>query len=412
MKYLFHFFIAAMILSFPVNAQWKIIDTIDHANYINIHFWDANNGIISGQIQGSFLKTNNGGLSWDTVKVPFIKSSTDNLTAMHFVNNKIGFVCGGSGFTSASAMLIRTTDGGLSWDSLAFNVPGALEFIGLYFNQTGLQIRGIVFDYSSVFLTLDSGKSLSRVTMPVPNLSIHDAVLRNNTIILAGSTAGSGTNQIYTSSNWGFTWSVVFSDTIAIASLGISGSVVIAGCGYGRILRSIDGGNSWTRTTVISSNEIFSKVKFGINGFAYLLGNTHVYGSDNNGLTWHNMQVDTPYNALKDISMPSKDTGYIISNRRLYKTINGGGLALEISNPYTSKDEIAIYPNPANKQLYLKIPDYIKVNTVILYDGAGRVVKELKANWQEIDVSAFARGVYILEINTDKYISKKKLLIQ
>lgn len=38
------------------NAQWQVEDTITQANFISVHFRDADHGIISGQMQGRFFK--------------------------------------------------------------------------------------------------------------------------------------------------------------------------------------------------------------------------------------------------------------------------------------------------------------------------------------------------------------------
>ncbi len=414
MNKIFQILIVAMILQVPAKAQWKIIDTIGNANYYNIHFWDSQNGIIGGELKGRFLKTNNGGATWDTIISPIVKDH-DLLSYMQFVNDKWGFACGGSGFTSVKTMLIGTKDAGLTWDSLSFNTPGALEFRKLYFKYDDvIGIQGIVFDYyDAMFITFDTGKTLRRIPMPDTNFSIFDAILVSNKIVLTGGNHVGPTNSIYTSIDLGYTWKTVLTDSITASTLGTWNNYVFAAGEYGYIFRSTDGGNTWTKNKAIDSSEAIKTIKIYPDGRVYLLGTYHLYGSDNYGLTWHkSSQVDTPFNGLWDVSMPSKDTGYIISNRRIYKTTLGGGMALSVANIFPVNDEIKVYPNPTNRFMHIDVLNGIKVKAVTIYDMAGRVIYQINSGWQQIDVSGFTKGVYIIEINTDKYVSKKKLLIQ
>lgn len=404
--------ITIILLTHTAKAQWQIIDSITGANYINIHFWDANHGIISGEAQGRFFKTSNGGVTWDTIVAPVLTSIVDYRTDMQFVDDKIGFVCGGSGFSTVQTFLIGTKDGGLTWDSLVYNVPGGIEFSGLDFKYEDAEIHGIVFGYYFMYKSLDTGRTLTAVNLPSSIFRVNDAILANGKIILSGKESSSTANKIYTSTNWGATWNTVYTDTIAAVSLGVHGNTVIAGSGYGYIFRSTDAGSTWTKIKVGSDSEGFRMVKFSANGDAYLLGQLSIYGSGNDGITWHGKQVDTAYFWLWDMSMPTRDTGYVIANRRLYKTTNGGGMSVSVNNISPVNDLIRVYPNPAVQQVYIDVPANVKVNNATLYDATGRSVMKWQKTINTIDVTSLVKGVYILELQTDKYTSRKQLVIK
>jgi len=61
--------------------------------------------------------------------------------------------------------------------------------------------------------------------------------------------------------------------------------------------------------------------------------------------------------------------------------------------------QVAIYPNPVSDYLNIKTQDELK--GVIIYDVAGRAVNTVINN-NQVDVSAFAKGLYIITISTDK----------
>jgi photosystem II stability/assembly factor-like uncharacterized protein len=416
MRKIFYILIPVLFLQFSAIAQpWKLIDTSSVGNFINVHFWDANNGIISGQLSGRFLKTHDGGASWDTIQVPYQTQIADYRTDMQFLNNQYGFVCGGSGFSTIQNMLLGTKDGGETWDSLIINWPFVYEFMGLDFRLTS-NIKGIVFTYGSMYKTLDSGKSLSQVPLPSTPFYLIDAVLVDNNIVLAGNTGFGTNNKIYVSADWGANWVNVFDDTLAITALGANGHNLYAACGSGWVIKSVNGGNSWTKSKIAANAMNFNKVRFGANDYVYMTanvnGDSYVYGSDNNGNTWHSQIIDGNNYWAIDVSMPTKDTGYALSYVRIYKTVTGGGLQLSVSNLSPVIDDIRAYPSPANDKLHIDAGAGIKVKSLELYDITGKLVKRQTTDVQQIEVSSLVRGEYLIKIETDKCSSVKKLLVQ
>jgi hypothetical protein len=73
-----------------------------------------------------------------------------------------------------------------------------------------------------------------------------------------------------------------------------------------------------------------------------------------------------------------------------------------------------VFPNPSSGVLTISTTDtYIK--SVLIYDGIGKLVaviaNEKVSTEQSIDLSSFARGVYSLEISTDKFTSRNKIIL-
>jgi len=72
---------------------------------------------------------------------------------------------------------------------------------------------------------------------------------------------------------------------------------------------------------------------------------------------------------------------------------------------------VDIFPNPASDILQVRVPGSINVNSVALYDVLGKNTGAVLVNG-EINVSQLARGVYILNVNTDSGTLTQKIVKQ
>ena len=82
---------------------------------------------------------------------------------------------------------------------------------------------------------------------------------------------------------------------------------------------------------------------------------------------------------------------------------------------YGSRETIFIYPNPANKNLFLQLSETLKGNiTFQIYDVVGREASPLaplqRRGEYEIDISSLSSGVYFLKINEGENTVVKKFL--
>jgi photosystem II stability/assembly factor-like uncharacterized protein len=107
----------------PLNAGFRSHD------FSQVAFPDASTAFIVGD-SAFILKTTDQGASWAPVgdletKIP----ATSKFLGMQFLNAQVGFACGGNFAGQRSTILIRTTNGGLNWDTLDHGLPD---------NRTGL----------------------------------------------------------------------------------------------------------------------------------------------------------------------------------------------------------------------------------------------------------------------------------
>ena len=69
-----------------------------------------------------------------------------------------------------------------------------------------------------------------------------------------------------------------------------------------------------------------------------------------------------------------------------------------------------VYPNPINNQLNIQLQNNLELKKVTIYNQLGQFIKE--ENKLTIDVSQFSKGLYYVEIITNKGKATKKVVIE
>jgi len=69
---------------------------------------------------------------------------------------------------------------------------------------------------------------------------------------------------------------------------------------------------------------------------------------------------------------------------------------------------IVLYPNPASTTLSMQLPEDVSINSVLVTDITGKVVKQQDNNETHINIQSLAAGYYIITVNTSagSYINK------
>ena len=70
---------------------------------------------------------------------------------------------------------------------------------------------------------------------------------------------------------------------------------------------------------------------------------------------------------------------------------------------------VSIHPNPANNIIRVTT-NQATVNNVKVYDILGKTILNAKLKNNELDISNFKSGVYVLKIETDKGVSTKRII--
>ncbi|MGB1307952.1 MAG: T9SS type A sorting domain-containing protein [Oceanihabitans sp.] len=71
---------------------------------------------------------------------------------------------------------------------------------------------------------------------------------------------------------------------------------------------------------------------------------------------------------------------------------------------------IKIFPNPTANYLHIKLPDNNQIKNTLLIDMNGKVVLNFKNHLESINISHLQKGVYLLQIQTDKGSLSKRII--
>jgi len=330
----FLFFVINLVSVFP-QSGWTELLSGTNQNLNSIFFTDINNGFIVGNA-GTLLKTTDGGTTWDLQSL----GTTVNLKTISFLDSQNGYIFG------PGKTFYKTTDAGNSWQNLSDSIKYSFQAMSFLDLQNGIAIQSASYDTARVYSTTDGGLSwnyLSKVTNENMYIQLLDIYyLDENTIVTAGFMAWSAV--VHQSTDGGVTWSfrllagssngVAYTKTQFINSttgflLINSGQSSMYSSG---IYKTSNSGTSWqsVNATLPLCKSIFMLDE--MNGYAvgrdeFYLGGSYpgaIYKTSNGGTTWI-QQVRNTNKILRDVYFTDLNHGIIVGdNGAIFKTTNGG----------------------------------------------------------------------------------------
>jgi len=228
-----------------------------------------------------------------------IPNSKATLFQPYFFNEDVGIVGGSDG------TLLRTTNGGASWELIPFGIDEH------FFGASVLSEQAMVIGSSSgnVFASLDQGanwnifgQNLGRITDIEVTPNLEAAVVVNES------------GKIFRTINGGLQWDEVHNDPSAIL-LGLDFSTVGIGwaCGYfGQIWHSTNGGGSWDLVYADDHNQ-FEDIHFVTPEEGWIVASNFtdtIWHTSDGGGSWFSSTL--PYKTFwRSVSFTSPDTGWI-----------------------------------------------------------------------------------------------------
>lgn len=301
----------------------------------NIFFVDEQIGYLSGST--GFFKTTDGGLHWEDVRPPSLKSNIND--SLQFLFGQIFFLDADHGFITYREFfpgendwysyygyggLAITADGGTSWD---VKLPGtAAESVFFISTTTGF-VSEILESGTRLYKTTDGAQSW-RLVLESTGLT-QPEVLK---VRFANATNGYAYhgNKLYVTADEGETWQLRQSDQYiyAVAAVGDNTfytaympdqweSTTSIFRSEGATFQSI-GNFTYAITNIEFSSS--GDVGFALGTDALLGGNVRAIRSDDSGLTWKEQpRWGLPYNDVWQISVPSDRVAYFLSQDRFIK---------------------------------------------------------------------------------------------
>ncbi|MCX7833727.1 MAG: YCF48-related protein [Ignavibacteria bacterium] len=282
-----------------IHQDWKWLHQLPQGNDLRwVKMWDVNTFYAAG-MNGTFIKTTNRGVNWifhhSAGKLGGIPLQRANIYNVWFFNQNTGIVVGNLG------SIMRTTDGGLTFDSVPGNpAPSNVTFRGVYFinELTGYVVSGIT-NYR-LMKTTDGGLNWYAgygSAPPYSNPYYIYAFNENKLLVL------NQLGDICISTNGGNLWNTYYSGT----SVNLYKTVFINSdtgfvCGdWGRCRYTTNGGYNWINMagTMLSQDVHFFNIEYR-NGAVYLTGNSnYIWKSSNYGVTWDTIPFIAPQAQLQ-----------------------------------------------------------------------------------------------------------------
>ncbi|MBL0050604.1 MAG: T9SS type A sorting domain-containing protein [Bacteroidetes bacterium] len=413
MKYAF-FFILLYGINHKTFSQWNNLSVNSTQFLYGAYFLNNDTGFVFGD--GVVFKTNDGGINWNSPALAI----TSKFTAMTFINTNIGFLIGSAG------KILKTTDGGNNW--LLQNSPTNQLLYALDFVDS---LNGIIVgDYAIILKTNDGG--INWFQLP-KSLLFGDSIYElrtvqfiNDTVAYAGGGPSYGsTGILIKTTDAGNTWNTVFESYDFPAFLQIefindslgfaSGSCHTNNpfCYRSRVLKTTDGGISWTEIYFDWAIELRSIDVIGNKIYSVGYQNPVIAYSPDYGVTWTNqdpLNLIYPYQVFFTDSL----TGYIVGDSgKVLKTTNGGVGFFEQN---VNTNSLSIYPSPCNGKFIISVAEKPnKSKSIYVSTITGKLIykkENVFDNVFQVDLTKEARGIYFVKVIEQNNVMVGKVILE
>jgi photosystem II stability/assembly factor-like uncharacterized protein len=275
----------------------------------SIYFTDANTGYVSGEYRfntTSYIclgKTTNAGATW-----VYTNSDPTHL----FGHNSIFFADKNNGYSVGDNVVSKTSNAGIDWESEFFGNPEPIKSVFFTDEKTGYNVCN----------PYRSGKCLIRKTVDGgKNWSIIHRLNDTNVYAVHFTNPNTGyvltSSKIYKTINAGSTWTTTTSpnDSFFTSIYFTDANTVYVTSAYGRIYKTIDGGNKWSLLFAVKEGATLKSIFFidDRTGFVAGYNNTNdiIYKTNDGGNNWTQITFSTK-NYLNSITFTSAKIGICV----------------------------------------------------------------------------------------------------
>ncbi|HLZ85942.1 MAG TPA: YCF48-related protein, partial [Puia sp.] len=299
---------------------------------------DATVGYIAGE-NGAICQTTDGGMTWNPVIPSNGFKDGYQLYSLHFISADTGFIVGLAG------RILKTVDGGTTWNRYS---PTYLPITAVSFPTPAV---GYAADWNYTYKTTDSGRSWVPLSLTTGTSYASQSRFEQAHFINAdtGFFVSNGYFQLHTTTDGGQTWTAsnpaVYSwdDAPRLCFVDSrNGFLSVTNYNTGLILRTRDGGLSWTQAWATGSGQPYylGRVSFADTLTGFGIESQNLYKTADGGTSWQPVYSPAPggqYTTLTDVCFTDKQNGFIgNSGDGLAVTHDGGSSWATVSTPYTS----------------------------------------------------------------------------
>ena len=299
-----------------------ILNTNIADGLVSLYFINGKDGYVTGA-NGGIYKTSDSAKTWTSLP----SNETAAVRGIVFLDNSKGFAvggesfCSGAGCTPYGGFILQTLNGGQTWTRI-FTPSNRIVLSSICFvNST----TGFCTGNNVICKTIDGGQTWTEYTIKdlggvMVQVSFADA--QNGFVVCTF-------DKIVETKNGGATWEVVSPHT-GWGYNGIStsgGRIYVAG--QGKIIRSLDGGGSWS-VLGNSPGDIYALYFISPStGFAFGTGNWSggdfgysygaIYCTNDGGNTWNGSSDIKALGTISSVSFPTNKIGYAISRNKVVR---------------------------------------------------------------------------------------------
>jgi photosystem II stability/assembly factor-like uncharacterized protein len=280
--------------------------------------------------------------------------------------------------------ILRSTNGGTTWSVIPYSTTSAttLQSICMLNNTTGF----VCGTYGAIYKTTNAGLNWDSVIAGIPATASLSKILfvDANTGWLVG---------VESSPSW-----------------------------VGLIMKTTDGGFTWTQQTNHCFNEIYDVWFADANTGWVTSDGPQLQKTTNGGINW-NVQTISSTSFLNSVQFVDANTGWCVGEMgQIFYTNNGGGtisvrnISTEIPDAYTLNQN---YPNPFNPST--KIRYSIPKNSLVrltIFDALGREVQTLVNQSQvagtyeaTFEAGNYPSGIYFYKLSAGDFSDVRKMIL-
>jgi len=367
---------------------------------------------------GGIHRTSDGGDTWVT---DFESFTRENLSDVWFTDRNTGIVVGDNG------TILRTTDAGQTWELPYGGTESDLRAVAF-----GGPDLGVAIGDSVIILTTDGGITWTGATVPI-DIPEDYWGFRDVTFVDGAVVVVVGHHSILRSEDGGASWSEQYRAPAGEILLAVSFSDSMTGWVVGAdiVLQTADGGRTWA-----SSEEeppwCFER-KYCVDedtGFAlygsYFYGWTNILRTDDGGETWQ-FQIGVS-GGLSGLHAIDRDVVTVVGDGGKILRMETGGIATNReAGPLRPEVPGAVsldqnYPNPFNPDrvgttISYTLPRFSDA-TLTVYDMLGRRVSVLASGTQpagsyqvSFDATGLPSGTYFYRLEAGDYVVAKRMVV-
>jgi photosystem II stability/assembly factor-like uncharacterized protein len=194
---------------------WYPLNTGVKTYLRDVAFISPDSGFAVGAA-GTLLRTTDGGSSWNLVNIS--ADSNDYLLRIRFVTSRLGFIVGRYSISAYDyrTLILRTTDGGATWDRYGPDTLGYFDNLSFADASLGYLMGGVyTTGHGLIAKTTDSGVTWDYINSSASNpfAATSRAQFRSPSIVLAAM-SGEQQSSLYQTIDSGVKWSQVYADNL------------------------------------------------------------------------------------------------------------------------------------------------------------------------------------------------------